>query len=76
MIKVKPRYKSRNEQIVANLRALAGASAPIDPEMLVKRKAAEIAIAMALLHGGDWMTHVDHDAGVVFVTRRPWVEPT
>lgn len=71
MIKYGPRYKTRNEQIVAELRSFAGASSPLDPEMVIKRKAAEIAIAMALLHGGDWMTHIDHAAGVVFVTRRP-----
>ncbi|TPN26596.1 hypothetical protein FKO01_25310 [Mesorhizobium sp. B2-3-3] len=75
MIKVMPRYKTRNEQIVADLRQAAGAGPPIDPEMAIKKKTAEIAIAMALLHGGDWMTHVDHDAGIVMVTRRPLATP-
>jgi len=69
--RIKPRYKTRNEQIIADLRNAAGAGPPIDQEMAIKRKTAEIAIAMALLHGGEWMTHVDHYAGVVMVMRRP-----
>jgi hypothetical protein len=70
MIHYVPRYKTRNEEIVAELRSFAGASAPLDPEMVIKRKAAEIAIAMALLHGGDWRVEVDHQAGFVLVAPR------
>jgi hypothetical protein len=67
---IRPRYKTRNEQIIADLRSAAGASAPIDPEMSIKRKTAEIAIAMALLHGGDWRVQIDHEIGFVTVVRR------
>jgi hypothetical protein len=67
---IKPRYATRNEQIVAELRDLAGAAAPVDPKLVVKRKAAEISIAMALLHGGDWRVKIDHEEGLVVVARR------
>ena len=70
MIRVKARYKTRNEQIVADLRNSAGAGPPIDPEMAIKRKAAEIAIMMALLHGGDWRVQIDHDACFVSIRQR------
>ena len=70
MIKVKPRYKTRNEHIVADLRNSAGAGPPIDPEMKVKRLTAEVAIEMALLHGGEWRVRIDHREGVVMVARR------
>lgn len=67
---IKPRYKTRNEQIVADLRNSAGAGPPIDPEMKVKRLTAEVAIQMALLHGGEWRVEVDHEAATVLVCRR------
>ncbi|ODA94969.1 hypothetical protein BFX40_20260 [Mesorhizobium sp. SEMIA 3007] len=69
MIKTKPRYKSRNDEIVAELRASAGAGAPIDPKMAIKRKAAEISTAMALIHGGDWRVVVDHETPMVLIRR-------
>lgn len=69
MIKVKPRYKTRNEQIVADLRNSAGAGPPIDPVIRVKRLTAEVAIQMALLHGGEWRVQIDHAAGLVLVAR-------
>lgn len=71
MIKIGPRYKSRNDQIVAELRDSAGAAPPMDPTVVIKRKTAEIAIAMALLHGGEWRPVVDHENGFVMVSRRP-----
>ena len=61
------RYPSKNHEIVAKLREYAGAGPPVDPTMLVKRKAAEIAVAMALLHGGDWRAEVDHQTGFVLI---------
>ena len=65
------RYASRNEKIIAELRDLANASAPQTPEMIVKKKAAEIAAAMALLHGGEWQVQVDHDLRFVLVAPQP-----
>jgi hypothetical protein len=67
---IQPKYASRNDQIVADLRESAGAAAPIDPYVVVKRKTAELSCAMALIHGGDWRVQIDHDRGFVFVTRR------
>lgn len=67
---IKPRYKTRNDEIVAGLRKAAGAVAPLDPKIIVKRKAAEISTAMALLHGGDWQVQIDHQEGFVLVSPR------
>lgn len=67
---IRPRFATRNEEIVAGLRDAAGAVAPLDQKIVVKRKAAEISAAMALLHGGDWRVQIDHDSGFVFVVRR------
>ena len=67
---VRPKYKTRNDQIVAELFESAGATAPSDPETTIKRKAAEIAIAMAVLHGGDWRIEIDHEAGFVLIDPR------
>ena len=69
VIEYQPRYRTRNEEIVAELRLSAGAGAPLDPRMTIKRKAAEIATAMALLHGGDWRVVVDHQTPMVLVRR-------
>jgi hypothetical protein len=70
MIEYGPRFATRNEEIVAELRKAAGAAAPLDPKMVIKRKAAEISTAMALLHGGDWRVEIDHRAGFVLVSPR------
>ncbi len=67
---IKPRYASRNDEIVARLREVAGAGPPIDPVTRVKRLTAEVAIQMALLHGGDWATKIDHREGMVLIARR------
>lgn len=68
--RIQPRYATKNEEIVAGLRDLAGAAAPMDPMMVIKRKAAEISTAMALLHGGDWRVQIDHEVGLVAIVRR------
>ena len=62
-----PRFKTRNDEIVAGLRTMAGAAAPLDPHMVIKRKAAEISTLMALIHGGDWRVVVDHDCPMVLI---------
>lgn len=66
-IKYRSRYRTKNEEIVAQLREAAQAGPPIDPKMKVKRHAAEISTAMALLHGGDWRVVVDHQQGFVLI---------
>ena len=69
-IKYGPRYRTKNEEIVAGLREIAGASPPIDPKMKVKRLAAELSATMALLHGGDWRVQIEHDHGLIVIARR------
>lgn len=59
--------EARKAQIIQELRIQAGASAPLDPYAVVKRKTAEIATAMALIHGGDWRPVVDHENRIVLV---------
>ena len=68
--RIQPKYRTKNEEIVARLRAEAGADAPIDPHMKVKKLTAELAYLMALIHGGDWRVQIDHERGFVFLTRR------
>jgi len=65
-----PKYKSRNHEIVAGLRDSVGAGPPMDPYIVVKRKTAEVATMMALIHGGDWRVQIDHEVGLVVVARR------
>lgn len=68
--RIRPRFQTRNEEIVAGIREAAGAVAPLDPKTVIKRKTAEISILMALLHGGEWRVQIDHSAGFVHVARR------
>lgn len=68
--RIKPLYASKNEEIVANLRDAAGAGPPIDPHMRVKRLTAELAIAMALAHGGDWRVQFEPENGMILIARR------
>lgn len=63
-------FAPRNAATIAELRRIAGATAPLDPVIVVKRKAAEISTAMALLHGGDWRVEIDHQTGFVLVAPR------
>ena len=70
MIHYVPRHKTRNEEIIAALRKAAGVSDQVNPELAIKKKAADLAIAMALLHGGDWRVEIDHQAGFVLVVPR------
>lgn len=67
----RPKFKTRNEEIVANLFEAAGATPPAPPEIVVKRKAAEVSCLMALIHGGDWRVVIDHDHQFVSISRQP-----
>lgn len=69
-IKYGRQYETRNDEIVAEIRMAAGAGAPIDPHMKVKRLTAEVATAMALIHGGDWRVEIDHRSGFVLIAPR------
>ena len=65
--RIRPKYPTKNDQIVAEIIVQAGARPPLDPFVVVKRKSAEVAAAMALLHGGDWRVVVDHENRMVLV---------
>lgn len=65
--RIRPKFESRNDEIIAKLRESAGAAAPMDPTTVVKRKAAELSTAMALLHGGDWRVVIDHQSPLVLI---------
>jgi hypothetical protein len=67
---VRPKFKTRNDEIVAGLFESAGAVAPAPPEIVIKRKAAELSALMALIHGGDWRVEIDHQVGFVLVAPR------
>lgn len=69
-IKYEPRYATRNDEIVAGLREAAGAGPPIDPHMRVKKLTAEVAIQMALCHGGDWRVQYEPENGLILIARR------
>lgn len=65
--RIKPKFQSKNHEIVAGLREAAGAGAPVDTRMAIKKKAAELSSLMALEHGGDWRPVVDHEIPMVLV---------
>jgi hypothetical protein len=68
--RIRPKYKTRNDEIVAGLFQSAGADRPAAPEVVIKRKAAEISTLMALIHGGDWRVQIDHQDGLIVIARR------
>ena len=67
---IRKKYQNRNEEIVADLLYGTDGATEGDLEIVIKRKAAEISFAMAILHGGDWRVQVDHEEGFVHITRR------
>lgn len=68
---IKAKFETRNHEIVAGIIEAAGGVPPLDPHTVIKRKTAEIAVMMALLHGGDWCMQIDHqEGGHVLVRRR------
>jgi hypothetical protein len=67
---IRLKYKTRNDEIVAGLFESAGAIPPAPPEVVIKRKAAEISTLMALVHGGDWRVEIDHHSGFVLIAPR------
>ena len=68
--RIRQKYATRTEEIVAEIRDAAGAAPPIDPMVKVKRLTAEVAIQMALVHGGHWKVRIDHQEGLVMIARR------
>lgn len=68
--RIRPRYATKVEATVAQLRAEAGADAPINPHMKIKKKVADLAYLMALVHGGEWRVEVDPHSTFVLISRR------
>lgn len=64
------RIKTRINANVARIRAEARAGAPIDPHMRIKKRVAEVAYLMALIHGGDWRVEIDPHSTFVLISRR------
>lgn len=64
------RIKTRINANVAKLRAEARADPPVDPHMRIKKRVAEVAYLMALIHGGDWKVRIDSQEGLVMIARR------
>lgn len=68
--RIRPKYKTKNDEIVAELFKAAGADTPAAPELIIKKKTAEVSALMALIHGGDWRVQIDHEVGLVVIARR------
>lgn len=68
--RIRPKYKTKNDEIVAELFKSAGADTPAAPEVIIKRKTAEVSALMALIHGGDWRVQIDHEDGLIVIARR------
>lgn len=64
------RIKNRIDANIAKLKAGTRADSLSDPNMRIKKRVAEVACLMALIHGGDWRVQIDHEEGFVYVTRR------
>lgn len=68
--RIRSKYQTRNEAIVAQLRKVAGADVPTEPQALIKKQVNEVACLMALVHGGDWRVQIEPERGVVLIARR------
>lgn len=64
---IRRKYATKQEEIVGEIMEYAGALSSLDPEAVIKRKAAELAYFMALMHGGEWRVEVDHENPFVLV---------
>lgn len=65
---IRRKYRTKQEETVGEIMESAGALSSLDPEVVIKRKAAEVSYLMALLHGGDWRVEIDHENLFVLVT--------
>lgn len=67
---IRRKYRTKQEETVGEIMEAAGALSSLDPEVVIKRKAAEVAYLMALMHGGEWRVQIDHEEPFVHITRR------
>ncbi len=65
---IRRKYRTKQEETVGDIMEAAGALSSLSPEVVLKRKAAEVSYLMALLHGGDWRVEIDHENLFVLVT--------
>ncbi len=65
---IRRKYRTKQEETVGEIMESAGALSSLDPEVVLKRKAAEVSYLMALIHGGDWRVEIDHENLFVLVT--------
>lgn len=64
---IRRKYRTKQEETVGEIMEAAGALSSLDPEVVIKRKAAEVAYLMALMHGGEWRVEIDHQRGFVLI---------
>ncbi|MFC3072389.1 hypothetical protein [Shinella pollutisoli] len=64
---VRRKYANKTEETVGELINFAGAVSSTDPMGIIKKKAAEVADIMSILHGGDWRVEIDHDKRFVLI---------
>lgn len=55
---------------VARIMAEAGADAPVDYSMQIKKRIAELAFLMAQEYGGHWRIQFEPEVGFVYICRR------
>lgn len=67
---IRRKYDTKADEIVAELLYGPGVGTEQEMQTVIKRKAAEISIAMAILHGGEWRVQIDHEEPFVHITRR------
>lgn len=67
---IRRKYATKAEEVIADLLYGTGVKTEEEMDTVIKRKAAEISIAMAILHGGEWRVQIDHGDGFVHITRR------
>ena len=64
---IRRKYRTKRDEIVGEIMESAGALSSLDPEGVIKRKGAEVAYLMALMHGGEWRVEVDHENPFVLI---------
>lgn len=70
MMALDNRIKTRINANVARIRAEARAGPPDDPKKKLRRRIAEAAYLMALLHGGEWRVEIDPHSAFVLIARQ------
>lgn len=64
---IRRKYRTKQEETVGEIMEAAGALSSLDPEVVIKRKSAEVAYLMALMHGEEWRVEIDHENPFVLI---------